>query len=107
VTLWPVEDISTCLLMQDFYQRLRNGEPPPAAALRGAQNRLRTMDAAGTAAALAALPAALAEPSAPPGGSAGSARDTLDEDLQNEVRIRAGERSPDYRHPRNGRRLCS
>lgn len=100
VTLWPVEDISTCLLMQDFYQRLRNGEPP-AAALRGAQNRLRTMGAADVAAALAALPAALAEPSAPPGGSAGPARDALDEDLQNEVRIRGGERSADYRHPRH------
>ncbi len=100
VTLWPVGDISTCLLMQAFYKRLQSNEPP-ATALREAQNWLRALDAGQVQAALAALPATLAEPLAPPGATAGSARDMLDDDLQNEVSIQSTTRSRDYRHPRH------
>jgi CHAT domain-containing protein len=99
VTLWPVADISTCLLMQDFYKRLQRHDPP-AMALREAQNWLRGLDASRVQALLEALPGSLAEPSAPQGASASSARDTLEKDLQNEVRT-AGLRSRDYRHPRH------
>jgi CHAT domain-containing protein len=42
VSLWPVDDFSTCLLMGAFYRRLRMGEKP-AFALRAAQEYLRNL----------------------------------------------------------------
>jgi CHAT domain-containing protein len=50
VSLAPVDDVATCLLMTELHRRLRAGAPV-AAALRDAQNWLRTMapDAAGAA----------------------------------------------------------
>src|SRR5690348_9757399 len=40
VTLWPVDDRLACLVMDDFAQRVRAGEPV-AAALSNAQQRVR------------------------------------------------------------------
>jgi len=42
VSLWPVSDASTTLLMGAFYRRLRAGDSP-AQALRSAQNYLRRL----------------------------------------------------------------
>jgi CHAT domain-containing protein len=42
VSLWPVDDASTGLFMETFYQTLRAGASP-AAALRAAQHRLQAM----------------------------------------------------------------
>ncbi len=39
-TLWPVDDLATSLLMEQFYQHLRDGVPA-ASALQKAQNKLR------------------------------------------------------------------
>lgn len=39
-SLWPVDDLATSLLMEQFYQHLRNGAPA-ASALQQAQNELR------------------------------------------------------------------
>ncbi|GLY43045.1 hypothetical protein Amsp01_090680 [Amycolatopsis sp. NBRC 101858] len=41
VSLWPVDDLSTCVLMDDFHRRLADGEPA-AEALHGAQQYLRS-----------------------------------------------------------------
>ena len=41
-TLWPVEDASTCLLMEDFYQGINQGLTPTLA-LSKAQQQLRQM----------------------------------------------------------------
>ncbi|MER0204879.1 MAG: CHAT domain-containing protein [Nitrosomonas sp.] len=41
-TLWPVDDIATSILMEQFYQYVRNGASP-ASALQNAQNDLRTL----------------------------------------------------------------
>jgi CHAT domain-containing protein len=43
VSLWPVDDVSTSLLMGEFYRRLHRGASP-AVALQGAQNHLRRLD---------------------------------------------------------------
>ncbi|MBM3188312.1 MAG: CHAT domain-containing protein, partial [Chloroflexi bacterium] len=43
VSLWPVSDVSTSLLMQEFYRQLRQGKPARAA-LQAAQNYLRQLD---------------------------------------------------------------
>jgi CHAT domain-containing protein len=40
-TLWPVEEISTMLLLQRFYQIYRQDNQPPAIALQQAQYWLR------------------------------------------------------------------
>jgi CHAT domain-containing protein len=40
LSLWPVNDVSTALLMGEFYRRVRAGDPP-AKALQVAQNYLR------------------------------------------------------------------
>jgi CHAT domain-containing protein len=40
-SLWPVNDISTALLMERFYYFYRQENQPPAAALRAAQRWLR------------------------------------------------------------------
>jgi CHAT domain-containing protein len=45
VSLWPVDDDSTTVLMAELYRRLAAGEPP-AAALAGAQRRLQQIGAA-------------------------------------------------------------
>jgi CHAT domain-containing protein/tetratricopeptide (TPR) repeat protein len=42
VSLWPVNDVSTALLMGEFYRRVRAGDPP-AKALQVAQNYLRNL----------------------------------------------------------------
>ncbi|GID32018.1 CHAT domain-containing protein [Paractinoplanes brasiliensis] len=43
VSLWPVDDISTCLLMTDLYERLVHGQSV-AESLAGAARHLRTVD---------------------------------------------------------------
>jgi CHAT domain-containing protein len=43
VSLWPVDDISTSLLMVKFYRELRHGSPPTIA-LQAAQQYLRQLD---------------------------------------------------------------
>ena len=43
VSLWPVNDLSTSLLMGEFYRQFRTGKPP-ADCLHAAQNYLRTLD---------------------------------------------------------------
>jgi CHAT domain-containing protein/tetratricopeptide (TPR) repeat protein len=43
VSLWPVNDVSTSLLMGEFYRQLRQ-EKPPRVALQAAQNHLRSLD---------------------------------------------------------------
>jgi CHAT domain-containing protein len=81
-TLWSVEDLSTTLLMSQFYAYHRNGDPqtgdgplPPAAALRRAQGWLRSRTAADLVTVVAAHPSvagaglnqlALAEPTSRP-----------------------------------------
>ncbi len=45
VSLWPADDITTCLLMETFYDHLLAGRSP-AAALAHAQQTLRTMSTA-------------------------------------------------------------
>jgi CHAT domain-containing protein len=42
VSLWPVNDLSTSLLMREFYKQLLNGKPA-VIALQAAQNYLRTL----------------------------------------------------------------
>ena len=42
VSLWPVDDVSTCLLMGEFYRQLIAGKPGPSA-LRAAQRYLRRL----------------------------------------------------------------
>ncbi len=54
VTLWPVDEASTMLLMQRFYANLRTGQPI-AAALHDAQRYLRTLSKADAMAQLARL----------------------------------------------------
>jgi CHAT domain-containing protein len=54
VSLWPVHDISTSLLMSEFYRRLQHGATP-AAALQEAQNYLRGLEQTTIQTALAQL----------------------------------------------------
>lgn len=61
VSLWPVSDVSTSLLMGSFYRHLRAGAPP-AAALQAAQTELRSLSPAEIAAALKTLDQSLAAP---------------------------------------------
>jgi CHAT domain-containing protein/tetratricopeptide (TPR) repeat protein len=94
VSLWPVDDVSTSLLMGEFYRRLLDGQAPPVA-LQGAQNHLRTLTAAeivderrllARAVAASDLPESVGSP------DGGSARDVL--------RPRApATAANDYRHP--------
>lgn len=57
VTLWPVDEVATRLLMEDFYTNLRAGNEATKA-LHMAQRRLRTMNRS-------ELPTALARPGLP------------------------------------------
>lgn len=58
VSLWPVDDLSTGVLMGEFHRRVRAGVPK-ADALREAQAFLRRLDADGLAAEVARMAAAL------------------------------------------------
>jgi CHAT domain-containing protein len=60
VSLWPVDDLSTTLLMEAFYRELRDGADA-AAALRTAQLELRDMTAPAAAAARERLRAQVPE----------------------------------------------
>lgn len=64
VSLWPVDDASTSLLMGEFYRRLRAGDVP-AVALCAAQTYLRTLEPAKVASELDKLKASLERVSAP------------------------------------------
>lgn len=71
VSLWPVDDLSTSLLMGEFYRQLRAGAGPKVA-LQAAQNYLRELDQAGAAEELRKLKATLqaVNAEAAPAGSA-------------------------------------
>ena len=95
VSLWPVDDLATSLLMGHFYQELHTGAGP-AAALRVAQTYLRTLSADAILAIYSAIEAAFA-------------RDEVEETVRNLVAsevvarnaspIEASERCNDYSHP--------
>lgn len=78
VSLWPVNDVSTSLLMGEFYRQLRLSRSP-AIALQSAQNYLRQLTAAEIAAEVGKLK------------DAGYARDA--------ERTGITKPAPDYRHP--------
>lgn len=54
-TLWPVDDLSTALLMDSFYRALIEDGQPPARALQHAQLWLQTLTAEGLQASFEAL----------------------------------------------------
>jgi CHAT domain-containing protein len=54
VSLWPVNDVSTSLLMYEFYRQLCQGKPSRVA-LQAAQNHLRSLDPSQIDAAVAKL----------------------------------------------------
>jgi CHAT domain-containing protein len=86
VTLWPVDDLASSLLIGQFYRFWRERKQPPARALCSAQNWLRT--------ATAAEMSTLLRPLKQVGGAAGA--------LASEARIRFFEMDPDSRpfsHP--------
>ena len=72
VSLWPVDDLSTCLLMCAFYRRLGAGADP-ALALQAAQQYLRTLSAAEIQAELDSLPQSRPSPWRGAASSAGNA----------------------------------
>jgi CHAT domain-containing protein len=74
VSLWPVDDEATCVLMDRFAQLLREGQPA-ADALAAARREIRALDAEGRAAAYAGLSRAETVPA--PSGQQRAARDTL------------------------------
>ena len=77
VSLWPVDDEATCVLMDAFAQQLRTGRTI-ADALAAAQRSIRTLDAAGRSAAFSAL--AQATGTRLSAGQQRAVRDTLLED---------------------------
>jgi CHAT domain-containing protein len=83
VSLWPVDDVATSLFMGEFYRSLRGGQSP-AAALRAAQNSLRTLTPDGVSRELDALKRGLIL------AQAGSATDVADH---------RGPATGDYSHP--------
>jgi CHAT domain-containing protein len=44
MSLWPVRDRATALLMERFYRNLNTGTRDPAEALRAAQQEVRTIE---------------------------------------------------------------
>jgi CHAT domain-containing protein len=80
VSLWPVDDEATCVLMDAFAQQLRTG-CTIADALAAAQRSIRTLDAAGRSAAFSALAQATGEGVGLSAGQQRAVRDTLLEDL--------------------------
>ena len=91
VSLWPVGDVSTSLLMARFYTRLRVGDPP-AIALAAAQEYLRRLSAEEAADELAQLRDTIV---------GGVADGSLPDDLARDVTRRTPRRSADYRHPQS------
>jgi CHAT domain-containing protein/tetratricopeptide (TPR) repeat protein len=95
VSLWPVDDVSTGLLMGHFYRRLIAGDGAPAA-LQAAQAHLRELTAEAMSAERAEMAAALVDAGGDEAAvvavdSAGSSRD---------VRRRGGPiGTADYGHP--------
>jgi CHAT domain-containing protein len=67
VSLWPVDDLSTSLLMGEFYRQLLKGKPS-ASALQEAQNYLRNLPSDQIEAKTAEL------------GNQGFLRDVIDDD---------------------------
>ncbi|HVM00681.1 MAG TPA: CHAT domain-containing protein [Egibacteraceae bacterium] len=63
VSLWPVPDRSTCVLMAQFHRRLRAGVPAPVA-LKRAQAHVRGLDRDGEAAEFRRIAAAVEDPAA-------------------------------------------
>ena len=61
VTLWATDDEASCVLMANFYRRLRGGAPP-AVAIQRAQGYLRRMRGHSLAAEFAAIREAVADP---------------------------------------------
>jgi CHAT domain-containing protein/tetratricopeptide (TPR) repeat protein len=92
VSLWPVGDVSTSLLMARFYARLREGDPPPVA-LASAQEYLQGLSPEQAAGELARLQEAVATGKAD--------KTALADDLDRDVTRRTTSRSTDYRHPRH------
>jgi CHAT domain-containing protein len=76
VSLWSVNDVSTSLLMKEFYRQLRQ-EKPPRVALQAAQNYLRRLDPAQIEEKVAAL-----EGSSPGKRSRGRRRQFCSRELQ-------------------------
>ena len=77
VSLWPVDDEATCVLMDTFAQQLKTGHTT-ADALAAAQRSIRELDAAGRTAAFRALTQRTG--AGPSSGLQRAARDTLLED---------------------------
>jgi CHAT domain-containing protein len=92
VSLWPVSDVSTALLMGEFYRRLLAGDSPTAA-LRQAQCYLRGLDSRDARAQAGRLKAALAARDAP-----AAAITPLSQALARDPQARPGEARP-YSHP--------
>jgi CHAT domain len=91
VSLWPVGDLSTSLLMARFYARLREGDPP-AVAFAKAQDYLRGLSPEEAQGELERLQEAVT----------GKANEiALADDLERDVTRRTPRRSTDYRHPRH------
>jgi len=74
VSLWPVDDEATCVLMNTFAEQLKAGHTT-ADALAAAQRAIRSLDATGRAAAYRAL--AQGTGVGPSPGRQRTARDTL------------------------------
>ncbi|EOD68105.1 hypothetical protein H480_13074 [Amycolatopsis vancoresmycina DSM 44592] len=68
VSLWPVDDRSTCVLMDDFHHRLAAGENA-AEALQGAQQFLRSLTALDLHERYTVLCAAVGEDAPGPGSA--------------------------------------
>jgi CHAT domain-containing protein len=92
VSLWPVSDVSTALLMGELYRRILDGDSP-AAALRHAQCYLRGLDDETARAETERLRAALAERDAP-----AAAMTPVDQALARDLQTVAGD-APPYAHP--------
>lgn len=94
VSLWPVNDLSTSLLMGHFYRRLRAGDPP-ATALQAAQRYLRGLSEEQTTAEIEALHVTLT--------SVGADRSLLETVAakQRSMTQEDPEAEPGYSHPRH------